>query len=466
VHRAGQPGLTEAGAAVTYTLGLDLGTTYTAAAIAEAGRAEIFPLGRRQAAVPTVVYIGTDRVLVGEAAVQRAVDEPERVAREFKRRVGDPVPLVLGGSPWSAEQLLARVLAWVLDRVGTERGSNPERLAVTYPAQWGRWKRDVLDEALHLVAAAPPVTTVTEPEAAAVHYATSDRLDPGDSIAVYDLGGGSFDVSILRAVTGGFEFVGSPAGIERMGGIDFDEVVYRHVLRHATDGDEPDTDDPGVLAALARLRDACVDAKEALSFDTRATVPVVLPGVTTTVAITRSEFESMIRPPLEETVAVLERALESAGMRPSELRAVLLVGGSSRIPLVGQVVSGALGRPVAVDAHPKHPVALGAAVVAGRDRPATWPAAANPTPPPWSAPAPAPSPLAAEPARWPVAPPPPPAPPSAPAEPVSETALEPEPVPAPAGDEESTTPRVGRWVVPVVTLAVLVLVVVIALIAR
>jgi molecular chaperone DnaK (HSP70) len=462
---------------VAYTLGVDLGTTYTAAAVAEGGGAEIVPLGRRQAAVPTVVYIGTDRVLVGEAAVQRAVDEPERVAREFKRRVGDPVPLVLGGSPWSAEQLLARVLAWVLDRVATERGSPPDRLAVTYPARWRRWKRDVLDEALHLVASVPPVTTVSEPEAAAVHYATSNRLDPGESIAIYDLGGGSFDLSILRAVAGGFEFVGSPDGIERMGGIDFDEVVYRHVLHHATEGGydaeaDADTDDPVTLGALARLRDACVDAKEAMSFDTRVAVPVMLPGVTTTVGITRSEFEEMIGPPLEQTVAVLKRALESAGMSPAELRAVVLVGGSSRIPLVGQVVSGALGRPVAVDAHPKHPVALGAALVAGRDRPAAWPASA--TPPPFVSPLPIPAkpvpapPPPAEPVRWPYPAPadtPSPIPASAPVPPApEETVLE--PVAAPRGDDEPPRASMPRWVVPLVTLAVLALVLVIAVLAR
>jgi molecular chaperone DnaK len=473
---------------MAYALGVDLGTTYTAAAIGADGRTEIFPLGRKQAAVPTVVYVGTERVLVGEPAIQRAVDEPERVAREFKRRVGDPVPLVLGGSPWSAERLLARVLAWVLERVTAERGAPPEHLAVTYPAQWGRWKRDVLEEALHLVAGAPPVSTVTEPEAAAVHYASSDRLDPGETVVVYDLGGGSFDLSILRAGADGFEFVGSPAGIERLGGIDFDEVVYRHVLRHATDGDEPDTDDPAVRGALARLREACVDAKEVLSFDTRASVPVVLPGVATTVTITRAEFESMIHTPLEETVAVLRRTLDSAQVSTDGVRAVLLVGGSSRIPLVGQLVTGALGRPVAVDAHPKHPIALGAALVAGRERSATWPSPpASPSPPPPPPPPPPavsppppppppPPPRSEEPARWPVAPVPPPgvSPPGAPRPPspapVSAESLVPlEPLESePAAEEPAPADKrpVARWVVPAVTLAILAVVALIALVVR
>lgn len=267
------------------------------------------------------------------------------------------------------------VLEWVLERVEAQEGRPPRHVVVSHPANWGRWKQDVLVEALRLVSAMPPVSMITEPEAAALHYASTDRLGPGDTIAVYDLGGGSFDLSILRAAGGGFEFVGRPEGIERLGGVDFDEVVYRHVVRHAFGGDEPDLSEVATVAALARLREACVDAKESLSFDTRATAPVVVAGVNTTVTITWTEFEAMIRPPLQRTLDVLGRALDDAGVEPADLRAVLLIGGSSRIPLVGQLISGALGRPVAVDAHPKHPVALGAARAEWKGRAPLRPAA-------------------------------------------------------------------------------------------
>jgi YVTN family beta-propeller protein len=180
-------------------------------------------------------------------------------------------------------------------------------------------------------------------------------------------GGGTFDAAVLRKSAVGFELLGVPEGIERLGGIDFDEAVVGHVLGFlgaAVGG--LDVSDPVVVAALARLRADCVAAKEALSADTEVSIPVLLPSVQTEIRLTRSEFESMIRPPLAETTAVLGRALVAAGVSAGELAAVLLVGGSSRIPLVGQLVAAELGRPVAIDVHPKHAVAEGAALAAGR----------------------------------------------------------------------------------------------------
>ena len=179
---------------------------------------------------------------------------------------------------------------------------------------------------------------------------------------MYDLGGGTFDAAILRKDDQGFSVLGEPEGIERLGGIDFDEAVFAHVRETCADAiAELDFDDPSTTALLARLRHDCVDAKEALSVDTETSIPVVLPGLRTEVRLTRGELESMIRVPLIETVAALERAMASAGVDASDLTSVLLVGGSSRIPMVAELITAELGRPVAVDSDPKHVVALGAA---------------------------------------------------------------------------------------------------------
>ena len=138
--------------------------------------------------------------------------------------------------------------------------------------------------------------------------------------------------------------------------------MVEHV-RTALNGalDRLDFDDPATMAALIRLRRECIEAKEALSADTETAIPVVLPDLQTDVRLTRGEFEQMVGPTLAATVDAMRRALGSARIEPHQISAVLLVGGSSRIPLVAQLVSDAFGRPVAVDAHPKHAVALGAA---------------------------------------------------------------------------------------------------------
>ena len=360
---------------MTYHLGVDLGTTYTAAAIARDGRALTTTLGSRSVAIPSVVYLGGDELLVGEAAARRAVTEPGRVAREFKRRVGDSTPILLGGSPIGAELLMARMLQWVVKQVSTTEGSAPATLAVTHPANWGEYKLDLLRQAVRHVDLKVD-HYVPEPVAAASFYADQRDLADGSVVAVYDLGGGTFDAALVRVEGNGFRIVGRPDGIERLGGIDFDHAILHHVSDTlGIDLDSPtlDTEDAATMSGLQQLRQDCVEAKEALSSESDVSIPVLLPNRHTEVRLTRQEFEAMIRPALNETIVALRRAVGSAGVGLDEVSAVLLVGGSSRIPMVGHLVSEQLGRPVAVDANPKDAISQGAALVAWR--------AARPAPP-------------------------------------------------------------------------------------
>ncbi|MFB9364258.1 Hsp70 family protein [Actinoplanes nipponensis] len=346
-----------------YGLGIDLGTTQTAAAVRVDGRTEVVRLGGRRAEIPSLVFVRPDgSLLIGEAAERRGQAEPGRLAREFKRRIGDPVPILAGGVPFSAHALTAKLLRHVLDAVTALQDGPPAVLTVTHPANWGPYKREQLDQALRL-ADTGPVLLRTEPEAAALQHATARRIGPGETVAVYDLGGGTFDAAVLRREDEGFQLLGEPDGIEQLGGADFDEAVFAHVLEVLGDRVEGlDPNEPEVVTALARLRRDCVEAKEALSFDTEVMIAVALPGVHTRIRLNRSELESMIAPALADTVAAMHRALRAAQVAPEELDAVLLAGGSSRIPLVGQLLSTAFDRPVVADPHPEHSIAMGAAV--------------------------------------------------------------------------------------------------------
>jgi outer membrane protein assembly factor BamB/actin-like ATPase involved in cell morphogenesis len=348
-----------------YGLGVDLGTTNTAAAVNADGRVEPVRLGSHKPEMPSVVFLRPDGgVLVGEPAQRRGQIEPARLAREFKRRMGDPVPIMLSGTPFSAHALTARLLGQVIDTVTRLYEGPPDRIVVTYPANWGPFKREQLAQAIHL-ADVTGVTLRTEPEAAAVRYAATERVAPGEIIAVYDLGGGTFDAAVLRKAADGFDLLGKPEGIEQLGGIDFDEVVLEHV--RTTLGDalaDLDLDNDETNEALARLRHDCVAAKETLSFDTETVVAVALPRLHTRVRINRSQFEAMIAPTIDDTVTAMRRALRSADVRPDQLRCIVLAGGSSRIPLVSQALSTAFERPVALDATPELGIALGAAMLA------------------------------------------------------------------------------------------------------
>ena len=359
-----------------YRLGVDLGTTYTAAAVNVDGRVEMLGLGIRAMQVPSVVFVRPDgEIVVGEAAEQQGGADPSRVVREFKRRIGDSVPLVVGGSPFSAQALTARLLAWVVGVATQRQGGPPEHVCVTYPANWGPFKRDLLGQAIEMAGLRGTGTsTCTEPEAAAIAYASRDRVAEGARVAVYDLGGGTFDAAVLAREGAGFRLVGSPEGVEHLGGIDFDEAVFRHVLSALGDDIAAlDDTDPATATALARLRRDCVEAKEVLSFSVDTVVPVALPGITRSVRLTRGEFDDMLRPAIAETVSAMRRVLEASGVGAADVAAMVLVGGSSRIPLVSEMLSAAFGRPLALDNHPKHDVALGAAI---RGTPAAQPAGA------------------------------------------------------------------------------------------
>jgi YVTN family beta-propeller protein len=371
------PGGAPGGSPASYSLAIDMGTSFVAAAVADDRGLEMFSLGDGSVVEPAAVYVRDDsRVLTGEAAARRAVSHPERFAREIKRNLANPTPIMLGGAPYAVSDLLGAQLEDVLDRVTERQGAKPEVVALTHPANWGPFRRELFTDVARSAGLTDPLYT-TEPEAAAAHDASTRPLGEGDVLAVYDLGGGTFDATVLRRTAQGFEIVGTPEGIERLGGADFDEAIFAHVNYLAGGAlGELDLSDSRTVVALARLRQDCTLAKEALSVDAEATIPVFLPNRHFEVTLTRAELEGMIRAPIESTIGTLDRVLRAAQVDRTMLAAVLLVGGSSRIPLVAQMVSEAFGRPTVVGAHPKHAVALGAALLAEARRTNAPPAAA------------------------------------------------------------------------------------------
>ena len=232
---------------------------------------------------------------------------------------------------------------------------------MTHPANWTPFQLNLLRHALSL-ARLDDVELYSEPEAAAYDYAATAHVASGQMVLVYDLGGGTFDVALLRRTETGFVFVGDPAGVERLGGIDFDEAVFHDVLRHLpTATIEHAQSSVAGRMALAQLRRACVEAKEQLSTDSAVDVPVVLPDHTTTHRLTRGEFEEMIRPALGQTVDLVRHVLARADIERKRPLGHPADRGASRTPLVGELLFHALGVTVRIDAHPKLVVARGAA---------------------------------------------------------------------------------------------------------
>lgn len=367
--------------ALPYYLGVDLGTSFTAAAVCRGRTSAIVELGLRRAQIPTVVHISEwGEVSVGETAERRALSDPEGVVRDIKRRVGDEVGSLVRGRLWSAEALLAEVLRHVIDLTTEREGEAPSAVALSHPVSWGPYKLERWREVARL-AQVPHVHLVAEPAAAALHHLTTSGTDSsgeGDvsggsrCTVVYDLGGGTFDVAVVQtgpSSSGRAEawLVGEPDGLERLGGIDFDDalrgVVEQLIGRPIASFD---TSEPRVRQALAQLRAALVEAKEALSTDTTVEIPLFLPDAPSLVRVTRAEFDRAIEPLVSDTMAVTEKLLASVELTAQERASctILLVGGSSRVPLVSRLAAQHLGLAVTVDEHPKHAVALGAAELA------------------------------------------------------------------------------------------------------
>jgi len=350
---------------MSYSLGVDIGTSFTAAAIWRDGWARTFTLSDHADSIPSAVLLREDgSLLIGDAAIRRGVTEPDRLVRGFKRQLGDPTPLLLGTETMSRTELTGQLLRFVLQRVESREGGPPIHVTLTIPAEWGEHHRSLMS-GVAAQAGLPDVGLLAEPVAVAIHYAAQQRLDPGAVVAVYDLGGGTFDAAIVQRDAVGYALRGQPGGDESVGGEDFDDVVVNHVRRSLGNALAlMDVDDPAVRAGLQQVRENAIAAKEALSADVDTSIAVILPGVTKQVRLTRAEFQGAIRIPLLRTIDALDRTITSAGFTPAQLTAVLLAGGSSQIPLVSQLLAEELGVRVVTDAHPKYAVCLGAALAA------------------------------------------------------------------------------------------------------
>lgn len=368
---------------MSYGLGIDLGTSFTRAAISGGGQTRMVPLGGGSILMPSVVRVEADGTLIaGEPDVGN--DDPFRTARDFKRRLGNPTPLILGGQPHSAVSLLAATLKSVIETITTAEGGPPDRVVLTQPAIWDPHRREQFAELPNRADIDPSIVTViTEPEAAANYYASRGHLSNGDVVAVHDLGGGTFNTSVGRMTSNGIEILGAPEEIETVGGGTFDDLILGHVDQ-VVDGAFSALDPRDLAAAIAlqHLRTECIRAKERLSRDDATNIPVLLPDRHIQVRLTRTEFEGLISNALEASLTTLHRALHSASIEPGDLAGVLLVGGSSRIPLVARRLSADLGRPVMTDPHPQHCVALGAGAIAGRGLTGTMTTDLRPVPRP------------------------------------------------------------------------------------
>ncbi len=381
IHEPGETPLPHAGEG-SLAVGIDLGTTNSVVAIARDGKPAALHDETGRAMVPSVVaYPASGGVLVGDEARLLMVREPRNVVASVKRLMGrgaadlhavagvlpyeiepgsgqtDMVKLRIGGKARSPVEISAEILKALRARAEAALDKPVERAVITVPAYFDDAARTATRDAAR-VAGLEVLRLVNEPTAAALAYG----LDKGSEglYAVYDLGGGTFDFSLLRLEKGVFQVLAT-GGDTALGGDDFDRAIAERMLgERKKDGLADQVDEAAVKTALALAR----QMKEQLSGREQTSGRLEIAGVPSFHALGRAEFEAMIANDIARTIDIARNVLVEADIKPADVQGVVLVGGSTRVPLVRARVAGMIGKPALTDIDPDEVVALGAALQA------------------------------------------------------------------------------------------------------
>ncbi|MDP2216306.1 MAG: molecular chaperone DnaK [Methanolobus sp.] len=350
-------------------LGIDLGTTNSCMAVIEGGEPVVIPNAEGGRTTPSVVaFSKKGEKLVGQVAKRQIITNSENSVSSIKRHMGEAnYKVTLGGKDYTPQEISAMILRKLKDDAEAYLGETINDVVITVPAYFDDSQRQATKDA-GSIAGFNVKRIINEPTAASLAYGL-DKESGEHKIMVYDLGGGTFDVSILELGEGVFEVL-STSGDTHLGGDDFDQRIVNHIVSEFKKNEGIDLSKD--KAALQRLKDAAEKAKIELSSVTSTNVN--LPFITADsngqpkhidMDLTRPQFEKMISDLLDKTLVAVNRAMDDAKLKPSDLEKVLLIGGSTRIPAVTELVRKATGKEPYKNINPDEAVAVGAAVQAG-----------------------------------------------------------------------------------------------------
>lgn len=347
-------------------IGIDLGTTNSCVAVMEGGEAVVIPNPEGNRTTPSVVGFKKDgERVVGETAKRQAITNPDRTISSIKRHIGTNHKEKIDDKEYTPQEISAIILQKLKADAEAYLGQTVTQAVITVPAYFNDSQRQATKDA-GKIAGLEVLRIVNEPTAAALAYGLEKTED--QTILVYDLGGGTFDVSILELGDGFFE-VKATSGDNKLGGDDFDQVIIDHLVNEFKKDQGIDLSKD--KAAVQRLKDAAEKAKKELSGV--LTSAISLPFITMVdgvpqhleMSLTRAKFEELAAGLVERTLGPTRQALSDAGMSPSDIDKVVLVGGSTRIPAVQDAVKKLIGKEPHKGVNPDEVVALGAAVQAG-----------------------------------------------------------------------------------------------------
>ena len=347
-------------------IGIDLGTTNSCVAVLEGGEPKVIANAEGNRTTPSVVAFKGDEELVGEVAKRQAVTNVKNTISSIKRKMGTSEKVEAGGKKWTPEEISAKILGKLKKDAESYLGEKVTKAVITVPAYFNDAERQATKNA-GKIAGLEVERIINEPTAAALAYGL-DKQDKLQTILVYDLGGGTFDVSILELGDGVFE-VKSTSGNNRLGGDDFDARVTDYLVSEFKK--EHGIDLSKDTMAMQRIKDAAEKAKKDLSSMT--TTQISLPFIAQNdegpvhmdMTLTKAKFEDLCRDLFDSTLEPVRKALKDANMTAKDIDKVILVGGSSRIPYIQELVKKELGQEPNKSVNPDEVVAMGAAIQGG-----------------------------------------------------------------------------------------------------
>ena len=346
-------------------IGIDLGTTNSCVAVLEGGEPKVIPNPEGNRTTPSVVSFKNGERQVGEVAKRQAVTNPNTIM-SVKRHMGTSYKVEVEGKEYSPQEISAIILQNLKAYAEDYLGEKVTKAVVTVPAYFNDAERQATKDA-GKIAGLEVERIINEPTAAALAYGL-DKTDEDQTILVYDLGGGTFDVSILELGDGVFE-VKATAGDNRLGGDDFDQVIIDYLVSEFRKENGIDLSKDKM--AVQRLKDAAEKAKKDLSgvTSTQISLPFITAGeagpLHLEVTLSRAKFEELSSDLVERTMGPTRQALSDAGLSTSEIDRVILVGGSTRIPAVQEAIKKATGKEPHKGVNPDEVVAMGAAIQGG-----------------------------------------------------------------------------------------------------
>ena len=346
-------------------IGIDLGTTNSCVAVLEAGAPKVIANPEGGRTTPSVVSFKKKEKIVGDAAKRQAITNPETVS-SIKRLMGSSKKVELAGKKYSPEEISAMILSYMKDYAEDYLGEKVTEAVITVPAYFNDAQRQATKNA-GKIAGLDVKRIINEPTAAALAYGL-EKEDAG-TILVYDLGGGTFDVSILELGDGVFE-VKSTNGNNKLGGDDFDQRIIDYIVKEFKKENSVDLSKDKM--AMQRLKEVAEKAKKDLSgmVETQISAPFISQGedkepLHLDMTLTRAKFEELISDLVESTIEPVRKALKDAKMKKSDIDKVILVGGSTRIPCVYELIKKELGQEPSREVNPDEVVACGAAIQGG-----------------------------------------------------------------------------------------------------